>query len=506
MTALEFRKHFFENIVVSKLGYNPRIEIKPAHLANGLFRAICGGYVNDEAQQMAIYPKAYPFLTTESPLIEGKLASRIERFTPHQREALRFLNGQEEKRAMMNSLLGADKTLFRLVNTSSYSLSHVSQITNDNHDRNTGLWLFSILKQGDNNPALKLLRDLLLQDSLNRNDELSLITLPLTSDSILHTQNYDYAEPENIKNNTGGVFNDQIIQTIRAAFDLLALNDTESAHKNGKLDVLRHFVILGCFSVYFHLANADKNIPTVPMIFRFDRNLTTLSQASVRSYQYLLRSINELLYREIYNVLELLDHNGSYSSWNDDESIEKHIRETIDWYRTTTPSSREKEKNTVDKLQQECLVLFQSYRSETASTHPREALARAISDMLAIVLSSTPQDVVRGLGTRIGLLSQYSGHQRKTYDPHPDFLEVLVRASIPPGQIWTLPKLAQHWADSFGIFCGALGDENNRIQSLGVSVDQGEWLTNTNALAEMLELSGYARRYADGVVLVSVDR
>jgi hypothetical protein len=507
MATLEFRKHFFEEIVTRELGYNPRIEIKPAHLANGFFRAICEGYANNEAQHMAIYPKAYPFLTPELITSDRRLKNKVQNFSPNQQNALRFLNGQDEKRAMLNALFGADKALYRFVNTSSYSLSHASHITNDNHDRDTGLWLYTILTRGESHPALDLLSELLLQSPLDRNDELSLVTLPLDGTEVFNRPgNAFYQEPEGTRITANGLFNDQIVQTIRSSFDRLALNNKESADKNGKLDTLRHFVTLGCFSVYFHLANVNKSSSLVPMIFRFERDLTTLSQASIRSYQRMLRSIDEFMYQKIYATVCDLAERGTYGSWDDDAAIEKHIQNTIDWHRMTTESSRAKEQSAVSKLQQDCQDFYYTYRSKTAAIPPRQALARALSDMLPIVLSSTPQDVVRGLGTRIGLLSQYAGRHRKTYDPHPDFLEVLVRSSIPLNETWTLSKLARHWADSFGILCGALGDENDHLRSLGIFVDQEEWLENTNALAELLELSGYARRYADGVVLVSIEQ
>jgi hypothetical protein len=506
MATLEFRKHFFEDIVIRELGYNPRIEIKPAHLANGFFRAICGGYANNEAQHWALYPKAYPYITPDSSPSDRSLRERFQAFSANQQNALRYLNGKEDKRAMLNALLGGDKTLYRLVNTSSYSLSHASHITNDNHDRDTGLWLYTILKQGELHPSLDLLKVLLLQDSSNRNDELSLITLPLDSTDLKPFQRADsYPEPNNIKTDIEGKFEDPIAQAIRSSFDRLALNDDQSAQKNGKLDTLRHFVTLGCFAVYLHLANAGRGSVRLPMVFRFDRNLSTLSQASVHSYQRMLHSIDGFMYKKIYDSVSDLAKNGSYGTWNKDSSIRKHILNTIDWHRSKTDSGRAKENSSVSKLQRDCQTFYDNYRAETANIPPLQAVAHALNDMLPVVLSSTPQDVARGLGTRIGLLSKYTGRQRKTYDPHPDFLEVLVRSSIPSNETWTLPELSRYWADEFGILFGALGDENDRLKPLGIFVDQGEWLVNTNALAELLELSGYARRYADGVVLISVE-
>ena len=503
MEPLEFRKHFFEDIVIRELGYNPRIEIKPAHLANGFFRAICGGYVNNEAQHMALYPKSYPFLALAS-LADPRLKAKIQTFSSSQQEALRFLDGKENERAMLNRLFGGDKTLYRLVNTSSYSLSHASHITNDNHDRDTGLWLSTILRRGDNHLALDLLTELLLQDSATRNDELSLITLPLDDTKTKPFQRTtSYQEPEGIQINPDGKFKDPIIQIIRSSFDQLGLNDINNARKNGKLDTLRHFVTFGCFAVYFHLANAGRGNSRMPMIFCFNRGLTTLSKASILSYHQMMNSINEFMYQKIYIAVTNLAEGGSYGSWDDDHAIKEHIQSTIDWYRMTSEGSREKEKNLVSKWQIECQNLYDIYRHGTSSISPRDAIAHALTDMLSVVLSSTPQDVARGLGNRIGLLG---GRQRKIYDPHPDFLEVLVRCSIPLNETMTLSELAHYWADSFGIFCGGLGNENDRLSSLGITVDQSEWLENTNALAELLELSGYARRYADGVVLVSVEQ
>ncbi len=507
MTAsLDYRKHFFEDIVARKLGYNPRIEIKPAHLANGLFRAICDGYANNVAQHVAAYPQVYPVLVENSLPTNSNLRRVFAGLSSGQVEALRFLDGREQERAMLHALLGADKTLYKLVNTSSYSLSHASQITNDNHDREAGFWLYSILRQGEQHLALDLLLELLKQEHANRNDEISLSTLPLDSPAAeLKKGTHSYQEPENVALDSNGQFQNSVIRTIRAAFDRLASNDAASARKNGKLDTLRHFVVLGCFAIYFHLANAHNTPFLTPMVFRFERTGQTLRQASIRSYQYMLNAIKRFMYDEILAALRELPQNSQHDAWDSGSEVERFICDTIDWRRFKTPGRWTEERSQVAKLQQDCLNFYQSYRGGAASATPIEAMAHALNDMLDFALSSTPQDVARGIGTRIGLLSQYGERRKKTYDPHPDFLEVLVRASVPRNETWSLLDLSTHWAESFGILCGTLGDENDRLRALGVAVDQSEWLTNVNAMAELLELSGYARRYADGVTLVSVE-
>src|SRR3712207_6542249 len=94
--ALDIRIDFFEDIVRRRLGYNPRIEIKPAHIANGLFRAISGGYLNNEALHFAIYPKIYPLLLSEQ-ITNRQLQRKFQRFNPKQHQALRFLHGRERE-------------------------------------------------------------------------------------------------------------------------------------------------------------------------------------------------------------------------------------------------------------------------------------------------------------------------------------------------------------------------------------------------------------------------
>ena len=98
------------------------------------------------------------------------------------------------------------------------------------------------------------------------------------------------------------------------------------------------------------------------------------------------------------------------------------------------------------------------------------------------------------------------GKNKKSYLPQPDYLEVLVRATLPKDEVWTLRQLAEQWAQNYGILFGILGDENEYLHDWGIpAVDRGEFVSNVDALAELLEMSGYGRRYADGVVLVTIE-
>jgi hypothetical protein len=157
----------------------------------------------------------------------------------------------------------------------------------------------------------------------------------------------------------------------------------------------------------------------------------------------------------------------------------------------------------VESFRRDCLSFYRSYRSEAAKYSPSEAFSNAATDMLGLVLSSKPQAIARALGTRIGLLNP---GRDKRYMPQPDFLEVLVRSSVPKGETWTLVELATYWADEYGILFGALGDEDIRLAKWGIpAIDRDELMSNVTEFAILLEMIGYARRYADGVVLVKIE-
>lgn len=507
---LDYREYFFFNIVRSTLGYTPAIEIKPAHLANGLFRAICGGYINNESQHWAIYPKRYSRLVPD--FRDPYQQKQWPQFTLRQQKALQFLDGKEKEREMLYLLLSADKTVFKSVRTSSYTLSHSSHVTNDNHDRDAGMWLYRILRQGEICPALNLLETLLQQEPRQCTDELSVLTLPFDDEE---AQSKSYKEqlykdwsPTSLEVDATGQFCDPIVQTIRNAFDQLAQNDAEIAERNGKLDTLRRFTVLACFSVYLHIINSGRQTPEkrIPILIRFDKSATTLQQASINSYQWALRSIDEFLRREITNFVERQAKEKKHGPWIKDDDIKKHITETINWYKFKSERGRTKEKTKVTNFKNDCWRFYCSYRGEVTNYSSVQAFANAATDMLGLVLSSKPQDIARALGTRIGLLGQSEGKNKKSYIPQPDFLEVMIRATIPIGKTWTLVELADHWAKNYGILFGGLGDENNRLQEWGITaVDRDELTANVNTLAILLEMSGYARRYADGVVLITVE-
>ena len=495
---LDFRQHFFEDIVTTQLGYKPSIEIKPAHLANGFFRAVCGGYVNNEAQHQALYPQGYPILGPDL----ARRSDKFSQFTPTQQQALLFLNQNNGQREILHGLLSADKTVFKGVSTSSYSLSHASHVTSDNHDRDAGMWLYKILSHGQTTPALDLLKELLQQEPRRRNDELSVLTLPLDDPSQTWKQkSYDNWFPVSLQIEDG-IFRAPIIRNIRAAFDQLAQNDARSSRQNGKLDTLRRMTTLACFSVYLHLANCGNDKPIrLPIVLRLEKNGRTLHQASIASYQWVRRSLDTFMYREIHNVVQEAFEPPSL----DDEQVKALIYYKINWYRTQSEAKTVAGQNKVKDYQDSCWRFYQSYRGGTAIHTPQQALALAFTDVMRQVLSSTPQDIARALGTRIGLLTQSEGRNKKSYQAHPDLLETLLRATIPKGETWPLRQVGEWWASRYGIFFGILGDENDHLASWGIPPVNGtEFSVNAAALAELLEQSGYARRYADGVVLVTV--
>ncbi len=476
---MNFEETFFDSIVKRTLFYDPKIEIKPVHLANGLFRAVCGCYTDDNRQHEVIHPR--------------KNAQRVD--VPR------------SVREMLPTLLGADGTLYGTPNFSSYTLSHVTHITNDNHDRGAGEWLRTILMHGkEPSPAFSLLYNLLMEEEGKRSDELSTLTLPISpAHKDLKSRKPALTQevwPTSLHiDPVTGEFSDPLIRAIRAGFDMLACYDAPMARYGGKLDTLRRLTIWGCFALYLHLANTGRegNAALIPVLFCMDATATpTLKQASIQSYQWVGRSIDHFFRRQIREQMRLLEEKVQ---WDDDRANRQRVRD-MQWKKTRggVKTTRTDEEN-----QRDFLNFYNSYRSDTANHSPSTAFANAAADLLDRFLSSSPASVARALGVRIGLLTASRSQTAKLYAPEADLFEVLVRASVPLDEEWTLQQLAQHWADQYGILFGALGNENQRLAEWGISAVAGnEYLTNIERLVDILEWCGYARRYADGVVLVSV--
>lgn len=508
MSTIDFRKTFFEDIFKSKLGYKPWIVVAPSHMANGFFREIGDGYYyNNEAQHRAINAK---FNTV--PNEEDRFRKKYDNFEVSQQTALQFMQDNPTQRQILSQSFRADKTVFTGVGQSSYTLSHVQHTTNDNHDRDFGRWLTHILHQGEDQPAYELLYKLLNQgmtrssDGAAMSDALSLMTLPLMDWEIEpKTINYDYDLPLNLTYDAAGKFADPLVNSIRTAFDRLAGNDHDSATRNGKLDALRRMTTLACFSFYLHLINmGEVSRGKLPLLLYLERDSRTLKRASQESYRLVRQSTDQFLYITIKEKIEELDATGEFGRWDNQVDIEQHIEQTINWYKYSEGNAKEKGK--VQELKINCLNFYDSYR-RTTENNEIEAIAHAFTDMAGMVFSETPATIARALGVKIGLLTRGDRRENKAYELHPDLLEVLIRASIPIGEEWTIKKLANYWHEQFGILFGGLGNENQELAEWDISpVDVNELKRNEQALAQQLELSGYAQSYADGVVSIRVER
>src|SRR5713226_1794336 len=286
----DFERIFFDQTVEETLFYSPKIEIRPVHLANGLFRAVCGKYAEAPDQHIAVYPKVYPNSSVN-----------------------------EQIRGVLNAILSADGALFARAQMSSYTLSHISHITSDNHDRRTGEWLSTILTHNDGEggiPALELLRVLLNQDNRQRSDEISTLTLPLTKSSF---ELKDFKRqmpdrfPSSLRVDETGTFCDPLLYSIREGFDRIAKHDGGKGNYGEKLDTLRRLVTWGCFSIYLHLANSgsldrQKRVPM--MLCMAESPSPTLRQASTQSYLWVERSIDKFFRVAIRDTLNRIAEEG----------------------------------------------------------------------------------------------------------------------------------------------------------------------------------------------------
>jgi hypothetical protein len=133
-----------------------------------------------------------------------------------------------------------------------------------------------------------------------------------------------------------------------------------------------------------------------------------------------------------------------------------------------------------------------------------DAFVHAMVDVMLEELSGTPFDFARALGVRGGLLAPRGQRAvKKRYAPSPELLEVLLAASMEPGEELELNELAERWRTKFGIITGALRSDSRDLGSASVfDATKEDLVRNAEALKDTLIGIGYGRRYADGVTII----
>lgn len=488
---------YFREGVVAPLGYSPNSSsIKPVHITNGLCRAALGEYYDPKLLNHALIRWAKKGTEERHPtsdLIEDA-GDHLGNFAEPGR-----IGQLNDLRELLKGVLGADKAVFDRNEYCSYTLTHKTHVTRDSNDRDTGDFLYGILAADvgtGESPMLALIRELLNDAS----DELSVVSLPLIQG--VEPREYDPAAdaaPDSLtlrRPAQGGGFKSHILRDIRKSFDTLA---TFERVNGSKLHSLRRLACFSTFSLYLHLTHRGleyedgRSYATQRPLMLTDftsSGWSAVAAASHASYNLASKRIETLIQHGVREVL-IREHRERWTG----KQIEEFIGEI------GLKGTQKKQ----DHVRAHFLEVFRSY--SVGSTN-LEALVNAIVDIMLEELSGTPTDFARALGVCGGLLAPRGQRAvKKRYAPSPELLEVLLATCVEPGQELELSELSAIWRERFGIVTDALpGDSADLAKFSIMDATREDLVANANALRDTLIDIGYARRYADGVTIIRLDR
>jgi hypothetical protein len=476
--------------------------MKPVHVANALARRVLGTQCDHT-----------PLARVLRQYVDNQKGGFKEERNPNSaileaygdRFADRFGNPPSDEvltrfRSLAKDTLGADDAVFPT--QASFTLSHVGMITADLSDNGSGDFLAALLLAGpptQPTPAATLLSVLLQTDTdpwstigwplLDLGDEREAsigATAQLRAERVARTLGTDDT----------GQLQSPTLRALRARYDQLA---TYEANYGAKLTTLRRFVLFGVFAIHVHMVRRCHDVvddgPLPPMLLDlFDGQRRSLREASAVTLQGGFRAIEKLvLHRIRQHLVEICDTK-------------------VDSFLATLPAGKE------------TVAIRSEYETHVAGSSPVDALAEAYwkvgySGVGPGEKPGLPWNSLLALGRRGGYLLPYDnrgrgGKEHKRYGANAEFAEVLVAATVAPGDPLDFDDFLDRLRDSFGIVVGRVTDfESIRRNDLrpsaprgrSVSVIEADLRDNLGAFRDLIVDIGFAKSYADGRTVVTTD-
>jgi hypothetical protein len=476
--------------------------MKPVHVANGLFRRITG--VTTDFRPLGEVVRQYK-LKGNKTLVEGNPNETIlKKYGP------RFTDGygnapSDDKmtafRALAKETLGADGAAFD-TGQSSFTLSHRRMITTDVSDNGSGDLLAGFLFAGaDQRPArgAELVRSLLEEET----DPWTMIGWPMLGvgderDATVTGAAQVRAERvvDLLATDAGGHFVSPTLRELRSRSDQLA--EYEAAY-GAKLTTLRRMVLFGCFCIHVHMIRRCGDVvpdgPRPPILLDLlDGRKRSLREASAATLQAGFRAIEQL-------VLHRIGEHIAAVSGDDVEGFLDSLPVTSD----------------NDAIRAE-------YEAQRLGVDPKDALAEAYwrtgySGVGPTSVKGYPWHALLALGRRSGYLLPQDdrgrgGKEHKRYGANAEFAEVLVAATVTPGDPLDFDDFLDRLRESFGIVVGRRVDfdiiRRNELRQgaalqRSVSVNENDLRLNLLTFKNLMIDIGFAKSYADGRTVVTTD-
>jgi len=461
-------------------GYLPTSSsTKPAHVANGWFRRILGRRYDPVLLNQTLVHWTQKGEVNPSDKLLAEHASVFEPFRP-QSMRRQFAEFRADLKLLVSPIGGA---VNKGNNFSSYNVTCERHLTEDRSDGGTGAFLYHLLATdlgGGPSDGIDLLSEVLQHPK----DEVSTITSPLVHTAVASDVPLGNYPAESVFKKRGNSFLSPSLNSLRIGFD--SLSSFERANGGG-LDALRRFIAFGVFSILVHLQNRQLELEGSkklnPMLLYFpDRHRNTAYQASHATYNLNRRSIESLYTARFKAWLE-----GRIGLRPTDRKCESFLEEV------------EFGKND-DKNREQLKKAYSAYSSQF---NRLDAMAEAVRETVFRDQSSTPMKFYGALGVRNGFMRPMNS-ERKYYTLEGVFLESVLASILPVGEM-PYQKFLNEMFVRYGLLVGGRPEDAGMLLEFGIgSATVQDLRGNSLAFRQQLLSLGWARQYADGVLMVQV--
>ncbi len=462
-------------------GYLPTSSsTKPAHIANGWFRCVLGKRYDPALLNQTVVHWTQNGEVNPS---ERILADHPSVFDSFQQVTRRrdFAEFRSDLRMLVSPAGGAVNKGNR---HSSYNITCERHLTEDYNDRSVGAFLYHLIATDlgkGRSPAYDLLCEILR----NPRDEVTAVTAPL----IAGAESADVAmgsyAADSVFRKRSGQFVSRTLQQLRLGFDNLAAFEHSYG---GGLDALRRMVAFGVFAVLLHMKNRRAELAgetASPLLVYFaERQRTTAYQASHYTYNLVRQGLEQL-------------YTDCFRAWLEPRVGTRPSAKKCEQFVAEAEFGRENDRRRAQ--------LLRTYRSFATQMGGRDALAEALRECIFRELSGTPIDFYRSLGVRIGILRPAGNSAvRKYYTLEGVLLEAVLASILPSGQI-TFRELLDELFLRYGLVSGGRNDDVEILMRAGIGHATVQYLkVNASVFRQQLLSLGWARQFADGVLVVQV--